>query len=136
VLLYDSGARSCHKMADTTDEILKLLCSHVKLDRDRGVISLERLLSESNNKLPNQDEFEKALTSSVQTADSNWEIKHGGLLGAKLIISARSASETFLETMKKNAVFLMHDDEFRVRILAGRLFWCYRVAVKFILTCL
>lgn len=112
---------TCHKKMEdaSTDEILKLLCSNVKLDRDRGVSSLERLLSESNNKLPNKEEFENALISLVETSDSNWEIKHGGLLGAKLIILAGNASETFLEKIKKDAVLLMHDDEFRVRILAG-----------------
>lgn len=102
-----------------TDEILKLLCSHVKLERDRGVSSLERLIDDPKDKLPNQEQFENSLTTSVQSTDTKWETKHGGLLGAKLIILTGNANEKFLETMKTSAVLLMHDEEFRVRILAG-----------------
>lgn len=105
------------------DEVLKLLCSHVKLERDRGISSLEKLLSEEEGLKNNPEQissFSKSLTSLVESADKNWEIRHGGLLGAKLVILARIADEEFLENMKKNALILIHDEEFRVRILAGK----------------
>ncbi|XP_031559428.1 uncharacterized protein LOC116295668 [Actinia tenebrosa] len=104
------------------EEVLKLLCSHVKLERDRGISSLEKLLSEKEG-LKNNPElissFSNSLTSLVQSADKNWEIRHGGLLGAKIVILAKIVDEEFLENMKKNALILIHDEEFRVRILAG-----------------
>lgn len=103
------------------DDILKLLCSHVKLERDRGVSSLEKLLSEKPEGLSNQAELESSLASLVQSTDSEWETRHGGLLGAKLVVLTGKASESFMEIMKKGAFVLMHDDEFRVRILSGNI---------------
>ena len=103
------------------DQLLKLLCSHIKLDRDRGGSSLETLLSDQREGLAASQlsSFQKSLITLVQSNDENWEIKHGGLLGARLVILARKADHEFLETMKQGALVLMHDDEFRVRILAG-----------------
>jgi hypothetical protein len=105
------------------DEVLELLCSHVKLDRDRGVSSLEKILSEQEGLKSKQEEINallKSLVSLVESADKNWEKRHGGLLGAKLVILAGIANNEFLETMKKKSLVLMHDNEFRVRILAGK----------------
>jgi len=110
-------------VATGTDEVLDLLCSHVKLDRDRGVSLLEKLLSDKQHGLAaNQEDlaaFEKCLVTLVESDGKSWETRHGGLLGAKLVIMAGIASDEFLETMKKDAVVLMHKDEFRERILAG-----------------
>lgn len=111
-------------MADKTiDDILMLLCSHVKLERDRGLQDLEEKLKESSNfisDVQNVEELQNSLTSLVESTDQGWEVKHGGLMGSKAMVLKNLGSDVFCEGLKQHALRLMHDDEARVRTASGK----------------
>ena len=112
------------KMADKTmDDILALICSHVKLERDRGLQTLEERLKDSSNfssDVKKVEDLQNSLTEFVTSTDRGWETKQGGLLGSKAVILNNLGSEDFSENLRKQALQLMHDDEARVRIASGR----------------
>ena len=112
------------KMADNTmDDILVLLCSHVKLERDRGLQTLEERLKDSSSftsDVKKVEDLQNSLTEFVTSTDRGWETKQGGLLGSKAVILNNLGSEDFSENLRKQALQLMHDDEARVRIASGR----------------
>lgn len=105
------------------DDILALICSHVKLERDRGLQTLEERLKYSSNfssDVKKVEDLQNSLTEFVTSTDRGWETKQGGLLGSKALILNNLGSEDFSETLRKQALQLMHDDEARVRIASGR----------------
>lgn len=111
-------------MADKTiDDILAVLCSHVKLERDRGLQTLEERLKDSSNftsDLKKVEDLQNSLTEFVTSTDRGWETKQGGLLGSKALILNNLGSEDFSENLRKQTLQLMHDDEARVRIASGK----------------
>ena len=105
------------------DDILALLCSHVKLERDRGLQALEERLKDSSNftsDVKKVEDLQNSLTEFVTSTDRGWETKQGGLLGSKAVILNNLGSEDFSKNLRKQALQLMHDDEARVRIASGR----------------
>ena len=105
------------------DDILALLCSHVKLERDRGLQTLEESLKDSSNftsDVKKVEDLQNSLTEFVTSTDRGWETKQGGLLGSKALILNNLGSEDFSENLRKQALQLMHDDEARVRIASGK----------------
>ena len=111
------------KMADKTmDDILSLLCSHTKLERDKGLQALEEKLKDTSNFSSDSQrvtDFQNSLASLVESTDRGWEAKHGGLIGSKVLIQNNLGSDDFTEALRKQALRLMHDDEARVRIASG-----------------
>lgn len=104
------------------DGILVLLCSHVKLERDRGLQTLEGTLKDSSkftSDVKKVEDLQNSLTEFVTSTDRGWETKQGGLLGSKAVILNKLGSDDFSENLRKQALQLMHDDEARVRIAAG-----------------
>ena len=112
------------KMADKTmDDILSLLCSHVKLDRDKGLRDFEEKLKNTSDIIADVQKFEElqnSLTALVESTDRGWEAKHGGLMGSKTLIQNNLGSDDFCEVLRQQALRLMHDDEARVRIASGK----------------
>ena len=105
------------------DDILCLLCSHVKLERDKGLQTLEERLKDSSNftsDVKKVEDLQNSLTEFVTSTDRGWETKHAGLLGSKAVILNNLGSDDFSENLRKQALQLMHDGEARVRIASGR----------------
>ena len=111
-------------MADkTVDDILSLLCSHVKLERDRGLQALQEKLKDSSSftsDVKKVEDLQNSLTEFVASTDRGWETKQGGLLGSKAVILNNLGSDEFCEALRNQALQLMHDDEARVRIASGK----------------
>lgn len=106
------------------EEILSLLCSHVKLERDKGIQQLEETLKDSKNLVVDViklEELKNSLITLVQSTNRGWEAKHGGLTGSKSLILNKLDTDDFCETLRKEALRLMHDDEARVRTASGEL---------------
>lgn len=109
------------KMTVKFDEVLSLLQSHLKLDRDRALEQLKESLQEhqgSENIIASLRT--KILGYVASPATSSWETRQGGLLGAKVIIACKFGGESFMEEMRVQALRLTHDEEARVRQAAGR----------------
>ena len=110
-------------MADKTmDDILSLLCSHTKLERDKGLQVLEEKLKDTSNFSSDSQrvtDFQNSLASLVESTDRGWEAKHGGLIGSKVLVLNNLGSDDFTEALRKQALRLMHDEEARVRIASG-----------------
>ena len=104
-------------------DILRFLCSHVKLERDRGLAALEQKLREPDGLFGDEKSLIELQSSLIHLCDPNgseWEAKQGGLLGTKLIILDGRCSEEFCETVRNVALNLMHDVEARVRLASGK----------------
>lgn len=100
-----------------SDPILKELCSSLKLERDRGfqqlVVHLQSLDEEGIYNL----QFD--LTKILNDTGSNWESKHGALMGSKAVLENGNVSDDFEIEIKRKVMDLLEDGEFRVRIAAG-----------------
>ncbi|KAK2561519.1 hypothetical protein P5673_015491 [Acropora cervicornis] len=91
----------------TMEEILSLLCSHVKLERDKGIQQLEETLKDSKNLVLDViklEELKNSLITLVQSTNRGWEAKHGGLTGSKSLILNKLDSDDFCETLRKEAL--------------------------------
>ena len=112
-------------MADkSVSDILDLLCSHVKLERDRGLQALEGKLKDTSNftsDIQQVEDLQNSLIELVTSTDGAWETRHGGLTGSKTFILNNLGSDDFCENLRKKALKLMHDEEARVRIASGEI---------------
>lgn len=102
------------------EEVLSLLQSHLKLDRDRALEQLK----ESLQGLQGSENVIASLRTKIlgyvsSSASSSWETRQGGLLGAKVIIAGKRGDENFMEEMRVQALRLTQDEEARVRQAAG-----------------
>lgn len=108
-------------MESKTEGVVSLLCSSMKLERDKGVVELEKSLPNLNTleRRLLQEHFLKLLNDS----QNSWERKHGSLLGAKSLISYLNLDDdfdsNFIFTIKQIAQKLLTDIEVRVRLAAG-----------------
>ena len=119
---------------------LDLLCSSAKLDRDRGVVELQKHLNETNE--DGVRRIEQAVQQLLDNKDASWETKHGALMGVQELLtlglstSQRTAtgvtvvrqdgsnvkcSDQFANVAKEYALKLLEDNESRVRLSAGDL---------------
>ncbi|XP_041353501.1 uncharacterized protein LOC121371570 [Gigantopelta aegis] len=103
--------------------MLSQLCSAVKLERDKGLLELEKYLqNEKQNKI---SELLKELLKLLSDDTASWEIKHGSLMAAKSIFEHKSfkcsehIEEDFVKTVQEKALHLLNDPEYRVRSSAG-----------------
>ena len=98
-------------------QVLTFLCSSQKIERDRGVVELQKLLNVAN------DEEIRRLESSVQSLLEDgtlpWESKHGALMGTKALLSHEKCSDDFAHVSKNYALKLLEHSESRVRLSAG-----------------
>jgi hypothetical protein len=105
-----------------TTEILELLCNPMKLERDRGVGELQRILPTSgkNERL----KFEVNLLLQISDSETSWETRHGCLLGSKALIPYLNLDDEhdadFVHRIKAISEKFLTDIEVRVRIAAGK----------------
>ncbi|PSN56963.1 hypothetical protein C0J52_10867 [Blattella germanica] len=104
-----------------TSEVLNLLCNSMKLERDRGVGELQRVLPSCSEN--DRVQFEVNLLLLVSDTESTWETKHGCLLGAKALVPYINLDDEreadFVHRIKGIAEKLLTDIEVRVRMAAG-----------------
>lgn len=110
-------------MTDDFEEILALIKSTLKLDRDRGLEFLSKKLLHFENNEEKNDKIENLQTKILEfiasESDTKWETRQGGLQAAKLIITMKLSDANLNERVQKHALCLMHDNEARVRQSAG-----------------
>ena len=113
-------------MESKNDEVIRLLCSHMKLERDKGVIELEKTLPNQN--INDRREFQKIIIKLLTDAENSWENKHGSLLGAKSLIPYLNIDDdidcNFIFAIKQITQKLLTHVEIRVRLAAGEVLGC------------
>ncbi|CAI9744392.1 XP_029652912.1uncharacterized protein LOC115226077 [Octopus vulgaris] len=97
--------------------VLECLCSTAKLERDKGVVELQKSISTLSDSELN--ELQEAIVALYRRDDSPWETKHGALKGTAVILHSKRASRDFVTYIKDNLSPLLDDEEFRVRLAAG-----------------
>lgn len=104
------------------DNVLKLLSSSAKLDRDKGVLELNQLLKCENKETC--DQLQEEIIRILKQSEIKWEVKHGCLMGAKAILTNenQTPAEQFLSEIQCHSLVLLEDAESRVRIGAGMLY--------------
>ncbi len=101
------------------DKVLELLCSSAKIERDRGVVELQRQIDSAD------PVFVKDLEISIQRIledpSSPWESKHGGLMGCTALVlhEEKHCSDEFVQKARDYALGLLEDNEQRVRFASG-----------------
>ncbi|XP_065058563.1 uncharacterized protein LOC135686289 [Rhopilema esculentum] len=104
------------------EQEFNLLCSHEKLNRDKGYALLQAKLS-NGDQLDSDllQKFEETITKELRGDSSQWEVKFGSLEAAKLLVESKRIVGDFQEEVKYIALELLTHEEFRVRIAAGEL---------------
>ena len=99
------------------ETILEKLCSKAKLDRDKGFQDLQDYLKSADQ--DGVQNFEKKFSAILSDGFSEWESKHGALMGSKAVCQTQIGSDEFTNYLIEQALALADDSEFRVRIAAG-----------------
>jgi len=100
-------------------DILEKLCSHQKLDRDKGVEELKALLQGGTTE---NNQIAPFVLSTLKTS-STWEAKHGSLMAAQLLIEHDNSTSLDSEILPLLPQ-LLEDNEPRVRLSAGEILGC------------
>ena len=100
------------------EEIIQKLCSHQKLDRDKGLEELRAFLHDEAN---NSSQMAASLLNILKTSPT-WEARHGSLMGVQVLIENGNSA------LGKEVLLLLpqllEDDEPRVRLSAGEVLGC------------
>ena len=99
------------------ENVLQKLCSKAKLDRDKGFQNLQDYLKSADQ--DGVQDFEKKFSAILSDCSSEWETKHGALMGSKAVCQTQICSDEFTNYLVEQALALADDSEFRVRIAAG-----------------
>lgn len=99
------------------EKTLEWLCSAAKLERDKGVLELQRNIL--NLEQEDLNVLEEKITGLLTEDDASWETKHGALMGCKVILQSKRASGQFVINGQSLSLNFLEDDEFRVRLAAG-----------------
>ncbi|XP_064622843.1 uncharacterized protein LOC135485045 [Lineus longissimus] len=99
------------------DEIFKLLCSSAKIERDRGLVQLQRVLKDVE--VQGLTELEDRIFALLQDDSAPWETTIGALGSAKLVLVHEHSTEDFAVKILPFAVRLLEDNEYRIRMAAG-----------------
>jgi hypothetical protein len=102
------------------DELFKLVCSSVKLERDRGLVRLQRFLKDID--VQGLTALEDKIFALIQDESVPWETTIGALGSAKLVLVHEHSTEDFAVKIQPFAVKLLEDAEYRIRMAAGELF--------------
>ncbi|XP_014671947.1 PREDICTED: uncharacterized protein LOC106812561 [Priapulus caudatus] len=110
-------------------DVISHLCSTQKLNRDRGVIELNKLLPQAD--CETYESLKKELTQILKDDTANWESKQGALSGSKALLLHRANEDVglvpnegkwmaeFSDMLLTRALELLSDAEVRVRLAAG-----------------
>lgn len=106
-----------------TTDVLDLLCSSMKLERDKGICDLQKFLQ--NSTAADRIKIEHHLIRLLSDSGSPWETKHGCLLAAKCLVPQMDSEDEqeieFLNLIKPIGVKFLTDVEERVRLAAGNI---------------
>lgn len=100
-------------------DILALLHSSKKLDRDKGVGQLQDRISKVS-----QDEVKTllvAILTALEDGTSSWEAKQGSLMASKLLLHSQHLTNDFPVKLRECCISCLGDEEVRVRSEAGEL---------------
>eukprot|EP00088_Acartia_fossae_P034486 TRINITY_DN3539_c0_g1_i5.p1 TRINITY_DN3539_c0_g1~~TRINITY_DN3539_c0_g1_i5.p1 ORF type:complete len:776 (-),score=143.13 TRINITY_DN3539_c0_g1_i5:435-2762(-) len=105
------------------DDVLKLLVSTSKLDRDRGSRELDKFIQSESDR-DSIVKIEDELITLVGKEDCKWEEKHGYLLAMKSLVPVKKVvgDQEFLCKMQVECLKYLQDNEVRVRLAAGEVF--------------
>lgn len=105
------------------DQALQQLTSTAKIERDRGVLDLQRFLNTAKD--TEVQHLESHLICTLRDAEVPWETVHGALMGSAALITHNSAthSEDFARDVQEQSIKLLEHKESRIRIAAGRDNW-------------
>ena len=98
------------------EEIIQKLCSHQKLDRDKG---LEKLRAFLHDGADDSSQIAPSLLNVLKTS-TTWEARHGSLVGMRVLIE-NSGPISLGEEVLLLLPQLLEDDEPRVRLSAGEI---------------
>lgn len=107
-----------------SSDILNLLTSSSKLDRDNGLNIYQDFLTEcTKNNTSVIDEVIQELEKRVKNAEVKWEEKHGYLLALKSLVAYKKTQndDQFLQYCQTVGIQHLQDIEVRVRDAAGEL---------------
>ncbi len=96
---------------------MSLLSSSMKIERDRGVVELQRYLTGADDLAIRGLELE--IQRQLDDPTATWEAKHGALMGMKAILQGKSCSDDFVAVSRQHTLKLLEDAESRVRLAAG-----------------
>jgi len=102
------------------ENVIKLLVSNSKLERDKGARELDILLL-SESEQDKITEIEKELKRLVSEVECKWETKHGYLLALRSMIpnKKKQNDDQFLQNTQVECLDYLQDNEVRVRLAAG-----------------
>ncbi|XP_033114382.1 uncharacterized protein LOC117114802 [Anneissia japonica] len=115
--------------------VQELLCSSKKIERDRGLTELQRII---NSAEPDDIEsLEVNFVGLLQSHDSEWETKQGALQGSRMLVANPWSSENFGSQLKVHVLDLLNHNEARVRLSAGEVLGslCKRFGVDSYVSC-
>lgn len=94
---------------------LKRICSHTKLERDKGLLDLKLQLTKENEESMREkaSEFRAILCDEGST----WEALHGSLQAVKMIVIQKKVEQGFFGV--DIGLKLLEHGESRVRLAAG-----------------
>jgi len=107
-----------------SSDILNLLTSSSKLDRDNGLSIYQDFLTEcTKNNTSVIDEVIQELEKRVKNVEVKWEEKHGYLLALKSLVAYKKTQndDQFLQYCQTVGIQHLQDIEVRVRDAAGEL---------------
>lgn len=100
-------------------EIIQKLCSHQKLDRDKGLEELRAFLHREDD---NSSQIATSFIDLLKTS-STWEARHGCLMAVQVLIENNNATSLGKEVLLLLPQ-LLEDNEPRVRLSAGEVLGC------------
>ena len=112
----------------TFEKEVDLLCSHAKLERDKGYLALKSLITNVNSHKEKPqtifNKFEEQLTTFLtqyNEDDDTWEVVFGHIEACKVLLECSSHSNDFPSKLLPCGLKFLEHNEFRVRISAGEL---------------
>ena len=123
-------------MASDLSNVLGLLESRRRLEREKGIKSLEQLYKDNSLSAEDERKLKETLrnwisssqpssssSSSCNGEDSSsrrWEKRHGAIMAAIVLVQRKTTDPSFIEYIKSTVPELLMNDESRVRIETGR----------------
>lgn len=110
----------------TFTEELKLLCSHAKLERDKGCLALISTIKKITDTEEGQSQV-KTLEEKLQSylsqvaKEENWENVFGHIQACKILIESQRYTPDFPTLILPYGLQFLEHEEFRVRISSGEL---------------
>ena len=121
------------------EQEVKLLCSHAKLDRDKGYLALTATIknkqAEQTTTTTTFPTFEHSLLAYLtHPATDAWEDTFGHIEACKVLIERQTYTQEFPTQVLAHGLTYLEHDEFRVRVTAGELLGklCSTVSVSVI----